>query len=265
MSINYVTACNVCTLAELVSYNGKDKDGNGVGVADGESHNRSWNCGAEDPTTNPRVKKLRRRQQRNFLLTLLLSQGVPMIAHGDELGRTQSGNNNGYCQDNGVTWVDWDLDDERAALLDFARRVVRLRRDHPVLRRRRFFAGAPQHGGESDIGEIAWFTPAGTHMTDADWDTSFARSLMVFLNGEAIPEPDARGERIVDDSVLALLNADADPVDFQLPGAEFGARWTVALDSGNDRAAGRTRMAGSAVRVDGRSFVVLVRPPLSGA
>ena len=264
-SINFVTAHDGFTLRDLVSYNEKHNDANGEGNADGESHNRSWNCGAEGPTTDQRVVKLRRRQQRNFLLTLLLSQGVPMISHGDELGRTQHGNNNGYCQDSELSWVDWELDDERAALLEFARQAVRLRRDHPVLRRRRFFAGAPQHGGESDIGEIAWFTPAGTHMTDADWDESFARSLMVFLNGEAIPEPDGRGERIVDDSVLALMNADADPVEFQLPGGEFGARWTIALDSGNDRAAGRGRMAGSTIRVDGRCFVVLLRPPSSSA
>ncbi len=264
-SINFVTAHDGFTLRDLVSYNEKHNDANGEGNADGESHNRSWNCGAEGPTTDQRVVKLRRRQQRNLLLTLLLSQGVPMISHGDELGRTQDGNNNGYCQDSELSWVDWELDDERAALLEFARQAVRLRRDHPVLRRRRFFAGAPQHGGESDIGEIAWFTPAGTHMTDADWDESFARSLMVFLNGEAIPEPDGRGERIVDDSVLALMNADADPVEFQLPGGEFGARWTIALDSGNDRAVGRGRMAGSTIRVDGRCFVVLLRPPSSSA
>ncbi len=168
-SINFVTAHDGFTLADLVAYNDKHNAANGEGNNDGESHNRSWNCGAEGPTTDEEILALRRRQERNFLTTLLLSQGVPMLLHGDELGRTQAGNNNAYCQDNELTWVDWDLDEERAALLDFTSSLVHLRRDHPVLRRRRFFAGSAEHGGESELGDIAWFTTAGEHMSEADW------------------------------------------------------------------------------------------------
>ncbi|MFH5823071.1 glycogen debranching protein GlgX [Georgenia sp. AZ-5] len=259
-SINFVTAHDGFTLRDLVSYNEKHNEANGEGGADGESHNRSWNCGAEGPTDDPKVNRLRARQQRNFLTTLLISQGVPMIAHGDELGRTQEGNNNVYCQDNELSWVDWDLDEDQASLLEFTRKLVALRRDHPVLRRRRFFAGSPQHGGESELGDIEWLTPGGEHMSDEDWDLSYARSLMVFLNGQAIPEPGARGERIVDDDLLLLLNADARAIDFTLPGADFGARWEHVLDTSSRRAAGRRFAAGARVRVEGRSVLVLLSP-----
>ncbi|NEC92882.1 glycogen debranching enzyme, partial [Streptomyces sp. SID12501] len=164
-SINFVTAHDGFTLRDLVSYNDKHNEANGEDNRDGESHNRSWNCGVEGPSDDPEVERLRARQQRNFLATLLLSQGVPMLAHGDELGRTQGGNNNGYCQDNPITWVDWDLDDAQQSLHEFTRRVVHLRRDHPVFRQRRFFAGAAEHGGESDLRDIAWMTPSGAHMS----------------------------------------------------------------------------------------------------
>ncbi|RPF28624.1 glycogen debranching protein GlgX [Georgenia muralis] len=259
-SVNFVTAHDGFTLRDLVSYNDKHNEANGEGNADGESHNRSWNCGVEGPTDDPEIRALRARQQRNFLTTLLFSQGVPMIAHGDELGRTQDGNNNVYCQDNELAWMDWDLDDDRQSLLDFTRTVVQLRKDHPVMRRRRFFAGSPDHGGESDIGDIEWFTHAAEHMSDEDWSVSHARSVMVFLNGQAIPEPDARGERIVDDNVLGLLNAGAEPLEFRLPPAEYGTTWTTALDTSDDEGVGVEHTAGGTVAVPGRTTIVLVSP-----
>ncbi|HWS58590.1 MAG TPA: glycogen debranching protein GlgX [Actinotalea sp.] len=260
-SINFVTAHDGFTLNDLVSYNQKQNDANGEGNADGESHNRSWNCGVEGPTKDKAVVALRWRQQRNFIATLLLSQGVPMLSHGDELGRTQSGNNNGYCQDNPITWVDWALDKRRETHLTFVRDVVRLRRTHPVLRRRRFFAGQAGHGGESEIGDIAWFTTNGRHMSDADWHTGHARAVQVFLNGEAIAEPDVRGERVVDDSFLLLYNAAPEGVIFTLPPAGFGAVWSCVLDTDHTLPLGRQVKAGSTVTLSGRSTLVLSRPP----
>ncbi|HRA51607.1 glycogen debranching protein GlgX, partial [Actinotalea sp.] len=259
-SINFVTAHDGFTLYDLTSYNDKHNEANGEGNNDGESHNRSWNCGVEGPTKDKAIEALRWRQQRNFIATLLLSQGVPMLAHGDELGRTQGGNNNGYCQDNEVTWVDWALDKRRQTHLTFVRDVVRLRSDHPVLRRRRFFAGSAEHGGESELGDIAWFTTNGGHMSDADWQTRHARAVQVFLNGEAIAEPDVRGERVVDDSFLLLYNAAPEGVTFTLPPAEFGAVWTCVLDTDHTLAPGRQVKAGTAVTLTGRSTLVLTRP-----
>ena len=260
-SVNFVTAHDGFTLADLVSYNEKHNEANGEDNRDGESHNRSWNSGVEGPTDDPEILDLRGRQQRNFLTTLLLSQGVPMIAHGDELGRTQQGNNNVYCQDDELSWVDWELDDERTGLLDFARRVVHLRRDHPVFRRRRFFAGAPERGGESDLRDIAWLTPDGAHMSDAQWQEEFARAVMVFLNGDAIAEPDLRGEEIVDDSFLVLFNAQPEPTTFTLPDAEYGETWTVALDTDHQFTVGDQLEHGAKVPLAHRSTVVLMRPP----
>ncbi len=259
-SINFVTAHDGFTLTDLVSYNEKRNAANGEGNADGESHNRSWNCGVEGPTDDPDVLSLRRRQRRNFLATLMLSQGVPMISHGDELGRTQGGNNNGYCQDNEITWIDWDLSREDADLLEFTRKVLRMRKEHGTLRRRRFFRGAASHGGESDLGDIAWFTPTAVHMTDEHWSHDFARSVMVFLNGDKILEPDERGRRIVDDSLLILLNADTNPLQFELPPAEYGAAWSLVIDT--DASRGRTAKvpAGGHITLEGHSVVVLARP-----
>lgn len=262
-SINFVTAHDGFTLADLVSYNDKHNEANGEGNNDGESHNRSWNCGVEGPTDDAAIAALRRRQQRNFLSTLLLSQGVPMLAHGDELGRTQGGNNNGYCQDNEVTWVDWELDEHREALLEFTRMLVHLRRDHPVLRRRRFFAGSADHGGESELGDIAWFSTAGDHMTDADWRESHVKAVTVFLNGEAISEPDPRGEPLVDDSFLVMYNAAPNTVIFTLPTAEFGASWTCVLDTDHTLAPGTVVKAGDSLEITGRSTLLLSRPPSS--
>ena len=212
-SVNFVTAHDGFTLHDLVSYNGKHNDANGEDNRDGDNNNRSWNCGAEGETDDAAVLDLRRRQVRNFLATVLFSQGVPMICHGDELGRTQGGNNNAYCQDNEITWIDWDLDEQERKLLDFTSKMVKLRRDHPVLRRRRFFKGIAGHGGESERNEIEWLRPSGEHMTEQDWATWYARAMTVYLNGDAIAEPDEYGRQVVDDSFLILINASGENID----------------------------------------------------
>jgi len=230
-SINFIVAHDGFTLRDLVSYNEKHNEANGEDNNDGDNNNGSWNCGVEGPTDDPEVRALRARQQRNMLTTLLLSQGVPMIAHGDELGRTQDGNNNAYCQDNDLSWVDWHLDDDAAQLLGFAQRVVRLRTDHPVFRRRRFFAGSADHGGESDLGDVAWFMPNGKHMDEESWRDGYARSLMVFLNGAAIPECDRRGAPIVGDSFLVIFNAHSDSISFTLPEETYGSEWYIEIDT----------------------------------
>src|SRR5271165_11160 len=223
-SINFVTCHDGFTLADLVSYNSKHNEANGDGNADGSNDNRSWNCGTEGPTDHPAITELRSRQARNFLATLLLSQGVPMLLAGDELGRTQRGNNNAYCQDNELSWVDWEAAGKHADLLEFTSDLIALRREHPVFRRRRFFSG--QLVGQRDI---SWLTPAGNEMTDADWQASYTRSLAVLLNGEAITEPGPRGEAITDQSFLLLFNAHDEPVTFTLPGA--AASWAVVVDT----------------------------------
>ena len=228
-SVNFVTAHDGFTLHDLVSYNGKHNDANGEDNRDGDNNNRSWNCGAEGETDDAAVLDLRRRQVRNFLATVLFSQGVPMICHGDELGRTQGGNNNAYCQDNEITWIDWDLDEQERDLLDFTSKMVKLRRDHPVLRRRRFFKGIAGHGGESERNEIEWLRPSGEHMTEQDWATWYARAMTVYLNGDAITDPDERGQRVVDDSFLVLINASGEDIDFTLPGADYAPGWQVVL------------------------------------
>ncbi|GGB93577.1 glycogen debranching protein GlgX [Cellulomonas carbonis] len=264
-SINFVTAHDGFTLRDLVSYNEKHNEANQEGNADGEGHNRSWNCGVEGPTDDAGVTALRWRQMRNFLTTLLTSQGVPMLAHGDELGRTQGGNNNGYCQDNEITWMDWDLDEAQTEHLAFTRKLVHLRRDHPVLRRRRFFAGSADHGGESDLRDIAWISTSGSPMSDSDWHQGFAKAVMVFLNGEAIAEPDVRGEAVVDDSFLMLYNAAPEGVEFTLPPAKFGAVWSCVLDTDHNLADGAKVKAGESLVVSGRSVLVLTRPVAGSA
>jgi isoamylase len=242
-SINFVTSHDGFTLADLVSYDHKHNEANGEDGNDGSNDNRSWNCGAEGPTDDPEIIALRARQQRNFLATLLLSQGVPMVLAGDELGRTQFGNNNAYSQDNEVSWLHWpapDRDIQTAgtgpSLDSFARTLIRLRADHPAFRRRRFFTGEPEHagagpGGGEPVGDIAWLTPAGTEMTDEDWNTGFAKSVTVFLNGNAITEPDVRGDRIADDSFLLLFNAAERDLDFTIPAARYGEHWVLQLDT----------------------------------
>ncbi len=265
-SINFVTAHDGFTMRDLVSYNDKHNEANGEGNADGEGHNRSWNCGAEGPTNDEGVSVLRARQARNLLATLLLSQGVPMLAHGDELGRTQQGNNNGYCQDNPLTWVDWDLDEERTGLLEFTRRLVALRRGHPVFRRRRFLAGLADHGGESLIGEIGWLQPDGAHMSEESWHSGTV-SMMVYLNGSAIPETDARGESIRDDNFLLLINGGDTDRDFRLPAVDYGDQWLLAIDTSLDPALEvehvPTWQPDGTVPVTSRSVVVLRCPTAS--
>lgn len=259
-SINFVTAHDGFTLRDLVSYNEKRNDANQEGGGDGESHNRSWNCGAEGPTDDPEVLKLRARQQRNFLTTLLISQGVPMIAHGDEMGRTQGGNNNTYCQDNEISWVDWDLNKDQQDLLKFTAKMIQLRHNHPVLRRRRFFAGDSFHGGESNIGDIEWMRPTGEKMEDSDWNTWYAKSVMVYLNGQAIPEPNQRGQQIIDDDLLLLINADAEEISFTLPAESYGMTWYEAINTMSPADPTASHDAEETFVVGGRSIVILRRP-----
>jgi isoamylase len=231
-SINFVTAHDGFTLRDLVSYNEKHNQANGEDNRDGESYNRSWNCGYEGPTDDPEVNALRARQQRNFLATLLLSQGVPMISHGDELGRTQQGNNNGFCQDNELTWIDWkNLDVD---LLAFTRYVSSLRHDHPVFRRRRFFDGLPVgRRGRKGLPDIAWLRPDGSQMTKQDWGSGFGRAVAVFLNGQGLADRDGRGERVVDDSFVLCFSAHHEHIQFMLPPASYGRNWQVVLDTMN--------------------------------
>jgi isoamylase len=261
-SINFVTAHDGFTMRDLVSYNEKHNEANGEGGNDGESFNRSWNCGVEGDTDDPAILELRARQHRNFLTTLLLSQGVPMIAHGDELARTQHGNNNVYCQDNEISWVHWEIDDERRQLLEYTRRLMELRAAHPVFRRRRFFAGDASHGGESELGDIAWFQPDGNHMDETTWRDGSTQQLMVFLNGGAIPEPDPRGEPQVDDSFLLLLNASGDTCEFTLPEAAYGEHWLVAADSADPTADDDSPQlaSGATVTIVSRAVMVLRAP-----
>jgi len=226
-SINFVTAHDGFTLRDLVSYNGKHNEANGEENRDGTDDNRSWNHGVEGPTDDPAVSALRARQQRNFLATLFLSQGVPMLLGGDELGRTQGGNNNAWCQDNEISWFDWEAADR--GLTDFARRLIALRREHPVFRRGSFLSGS---AGESGLPDVWWFRPDGRRMTQRDWADPGTRTLGVFLNGQEIRTRTAHGERIVDDSFLLLLNTHSEPLVFTLPTRRFGTRWAVALATG---------------------------------
>lgn len=258
-SINFITAHDGFTLNDLVSYNHKHNDANGEDGRDGESHNRSWNCGEEGPTEDPRINKLRARQRRNFLTTLLLSQGTPMIAHGDEMARTQDGNNNVYCQDNETSWMDWELADKNAALMEFTKRLITIRRNHPVFRRRHFLAGGPL-GSEVGDRDIAWLVPSGKLMGQSDWDFAFGKSLMVYFNGKAIQEPDARGQRIEDDSFIMMFNAYHEPIDFTLPDTEFGPAWKLIVDTNVDTGypdEAKTLRAGDSITVEARSTLIL--------
>ncbi|BBZ23206.1 glycogen debranching protein GlgX [Mycolicibacter hiberniae] len=258
-SINFVTCHDGFTLADLVSYNEKHNEANGEDNRDGESHNRSWNCGAEGPTDDPAILALRAHQARNIMATLLISQGTPMIAHGDEMGRSQRGNNNVYCQDSELSWMDWTLLERNADQVAFTRTMTALRTAHPVFRRRRFFEGRPIRGGD-EVRDIAWLTPAGHEMTQQDWGSEFGRCVMVFLNGEALPEPDARGARIVDDSFLLCFNAAEEPVEFVTPNADYAQVWAAVIDTAHP--AGSTELvvdAGTALTVPGRSLTVLCK------
>jgi isoamylase len=249
-SVNFVTAHDGFTLRDLVSYNEKHNEANGEDNADGEPHNRSWNCGAEGDTDDPAVLALRHQQQRNFLATLLLSQGVTMLLGGDELGRTQRGNNNAYCQDNEISWYDWGQVDED--LLEFTRLLIGLRRDHPVLRRRRWFQGHSIRGSV----DLGWFRPDGAEMGDDDWEAS-PPSVGVFLNGTAITDRDRRGRRVTDDSFLLLFNTDPEPIEWTLP-KQWGQWWELVTDTADPgRSADDVLESSATMPVSGRSVVVL--------
>ena len=257
-SINFVTCHDGFTLADLVSYNEKHNEANGEHNRDGESHNRSWNCGVEGPTDDPEILALRHRQMRNIMATLMLSQGTPMISHGDEMGRTQRGNNNGYCQDNEITWIDWDGAGQYADLLEFTRKITALRVDHPVFRRRRFFDGRPS-ASPHQMRDIYWLTRDGVEMTSDDWHSGI-KFVAVGLNGEALREPDARGERIVDDSFLLCFNAHATAIDFVVPDTPYAREWQAVIDTFHPQGATEQHVAaGDIFTVQGRSVVVLKR------
>jgi glycogen operon protein len=258
-SINFITAHDGFTLTDLVSYNNKHNEANGEGNRDGSDDNRSWNCGVEGPTDDPEVQALRTQQRRNMLATLFLSQGVPMLLHGDELGRTQRGNNNAYCQDNELSWVDWSSADQELAA--FTAALIAMRRAHPVFRRRRFFAGRPIRGGD-DLRDIAWFTESGKEMTGHDWEVQVCQCLTVFLNGDGIPDADTRGQPVTDKSFLLCFNAHYTDIDVQLPGNGYGQEWTIVLDTATDQLPGSrgvTAAGDAKITVTGRSLVILER------
>jgi isoamylase len=263
-SINFVTAHDGFTLNDLTAYNEKHNEANGENNRDGESHNRSMNFGVEGPTDDPAIVHQREKQRRNFIATLLLSQGVPMLLGGDEMGRTQQGNNNAYCQDNEISWFDWQLDESRQDLLEFTRRVSALRRDHPIFRRRKFFQGQKIRG--SELEDVKWLRPDGGEMDDEDWGTHFVRSFGMLLGGDALMEWDDRGNRVVDDTFLLLFNAAEGAVPFALPATPQPAYWEPVLDTarpasqqGGDHHAPETR-----VELAGRSVLVLRRVPQEG-
>jgi len=253
-SINFVTAHDGFTLHDLVSYNEKHNEANGEENKDGEDHNRSWNCGVEGPTDDPDVINLRKRQKRNFLATLLLSQGVPMLLGGDEIGRTQEGNNNAYCQDNEISWYDWEQADDD--LLAFLQRLIAYRKAHPVFRRRGWFHGRPIHG--SEIKDIAWFNLEGEQMVEEDWGEGHTQSLGVFLNGKTIPNPSTRGQPVTDDNFYLIFNAHHEPLTFTIPGEDWGDVWLKEIDTATGRIEEEKSIgAGDQIQVEARSLVVL--------
>jgi len=251
-SINFITAHDGFTLRDLVSYNEKHNDANGEDNNDGESHNRSWNCGVEGPTDDEEVIALRQQQIRNFLTSLFLSQGVPMLVAGDELGKTQGGNNNAYCQDNEISWIDWDNADK--SIEAYTQKLIAIRKKHPVFCRRRWFSGKPVTG--LGLEDISWFLPNGDEMSDENWNHDFAKSLAVFLNGRGIPTHGEKGEQIVDDNFYVIFNAHHEALEYKLPSANYGTRWTEILDSsGVEKEA--SYQAEDVVPVNGRSVMVL--------
>ena len=255
-SINFVTAHDGFTLRDLVSYEQKHNEANGEENRDGSDDNRSWNCGVEGPSDDPAVLELRARQQRNFIATLLLSQGVPMLLHGDELGRTQRGNNNGYAQDNEVTWVDWSAPD--LPLVEFTAALARLRREHPTFRRRRFFDGRPVRREEgAPIPDIVWARPDGSQMQPEDWGSGLGRTVAVFLNGGGIRERDRRGDPISDLHFIVLFNAGDESVDFLVPEVEFSPEWDVVVDTAGLHADADPIEPGSTLSVPARALMLL--------
>lgn len=259
-SINFITAHDGFTLNDLVSYNEKHNEANGEDNMDGESHNRSWNCGAEGPTDDPLIVDLRKRQKRNLMATLFLSQGVPMLVAGDEFGRTQLGNNNAYCQDNEISWLHWDESDKE--FLEFTRKIIKLRQEHPIFCRRRWFQGQPIKGIGLD--DIAWFLPDGSEMNDEHWTNDFAKSLAIYLNGRGLHAVGPKGENIMDDSFYLIFNAHHEPLDFKLPPSKYGKTWDLVLDTSRSNPKERNFAANEIITADGRSIVVVKHRILYG-
>ncbi|HEY3404735.1 MAG TPA: glycogen debranching protein GlgX [Ohtaekwangia sp.] len=256
-SINFITAHDGFTLHDLVSYNEKHNEANGEDNQDGESHNRSWNCGSEGPSDDPVVLALRQRQKRNLLTTLFLSQGVPMLVAGDEFGRSQQGNNNAYCQDNEISWINWETLD--TSLLSFTQNLIDFVRHHPVFCRRRWFQGQPIKG--IGLEDIAWFLPEGTELTEESWSTDFAKSLAVFLYGKGLHAPDSHGRSILDDSFYIIFNAHHEPVEYKLPPERYGRSWELVLNTAEDQfSSGQHYKAGSVIRIESRSIYILQHP-----
>lgn len=255
-SINFITAHDGFTLRDLVSYQQKHNEANGDDNRDGENNNLSWNCGTEGPTDDPDIRALRSQQQRNFLATLFLSQGVPMLQAGDEMGRSQQGNNNAYCQDNEISWLDWNLQTEDTALLKFVQRMIALRQAHPIFRRRSFFQDQRLHGR---VNNILWLNPDGLEMGDDEWNLGFARCLGMYLSGEAIGEVDRRGNAVEDDDFLLMLNASSEMIPFTLPGFRSNQRWISVVDTSlpSDQPGIKRHARGSVYPLQGRSLVLL--------
>ncbi|PKU91550.1 glycogen debranching protein [Bifidobacterium pseudolongum subsp. globosum] len=257
-SVNFVTAHDGFTLNDLVSYNNKHNEANGEDNRDGESHNRSWNCGVEGPTTIRDVNELRHRQMRNMFSTLLLSQGIPMICGGDEVARTQLGNNNGYCQDNEISWTHWKLKDYQKDMCEFVSKLLHLRLEHPVLHRRRFFTGRDANMAPDALPQVEWFDHNGNIMDLEAWSNTHAFSIMVFLNGSDIPEPDWYGNTMVDNDFILIFNAHYEPIMFTLPEEQYGRKWKLIVDTHNPKGPELNYEAGFAITAQSRSFMLLM-------
>ena len=257
-SVNFITAHDGFTMNDLVSYNEKHNEANGEGNRDGESNNRSWNCGVEGPTNIPDVNDLRQRQMRNMFATLLFSQGIPMICGGDEVARTQQGNNNAYCQDNEISWTNWHLDKGRKELLAFVSKLIHLRLDHPVLHRRRFFTGREPGDDSNMIPQVEWFDHTGSIMDMDDWQNTHAFSMMIYLNGSDIPEVDWYGNRMVDNDFILIFNAHYEPIMFTLPDERYGRKWQLVVDTHNPDEPELSYEAGFMITVQSRSFLMLM-------
>ncbi|MBS0201553.1 MAG: glycogen debranching protein GlgX [Planctomycetes bacterium] len=257
-SINFITCHDGFTLSDLTSYNDRHNEANGEGNRDGNADNQSWNCGAEGPTDDPEILRLRQRQVRNFLTTLFVSQGVPMLLAGDELGHSQRGNNNAYCQDNETTWLNWELSDEQRELLEFTRTLIRLQREQPVLCRRTFFQGRSLRGLE--VKEITWFEPSGEEMTDDRWNCGYLRALGVRLAGDAISEVDRRGQPIVGDTLTLFFNAHHEPITFTIPALPNHFPWQLIVNTALSAAPVTEHPSGSTLVVQARSMVILRHP-----
>ena len=257
-SVNFITAHDGFTMNDLVSYNEKHNEANGEGNRDGESNNRSWNCGVEGPTTIKDVNELRQQQMRNMFATLLLSQGIPMICGGDEVARTQQGNNNAYCQDNAISWTNWDLDEDQKDLLEFVSKLIHLRLEHPVLHRRRFFSGREQGTDSTTIPQVEWMDHTGSIMDMDDWSNTHAFTVMIYLNGSDIPETDWYGNQMVDNDFILIFNAHYEPIMFTLPDEQYGKKWRLVVDTHNPKGPELNYEAGFAITAQSRSFLLLM-------